>query len=244
MIGKRYKKAKCRVPIEKLGKWCLIGQMRSLFTFLLFVAVQSSQAAPIGSTFNIYFSDAGNGSTAASWNVIGDLVGSGIISNYQTNAWGGQGGWAGQFSSGIFTASIPTGFNEFTLNGGVGGTSVNQNGSGASGSGTYPSSASITKIALYDGGSFNYVGLNFGNLLGYSRGNTIVYTPAQDSGTIAVPFSSFNAGTYQYVDSGGGIGFTTPITYNLTVSSVPEPSSLSLLAVGLGGLAMMGRRRS
>jgi hypothetical protein len=34
----------------------------------------------------------------------------------------------------------------------------------------------------------------------------------------------------------GGIGFR--------IASVPEPSALSLLAIGLGGLAMMRRRRS
>ena len=32
--------------------------------------------------------------------------------------------------------------------------------------------------------------------------------------------------------------------YHSFLSTVPEPSALSLLAVGLGGLAVMGRRRS
>jgi len=44
--------------------------------------------------------------------------------------------------------------------------------------------------------------------------------------------------------SGLSAATTASETINSTVSSVPEPSALSLLAVGLGGLAMMRRRRS
>ena len=43
--------------------------------------------------------------------------------------------------------------------------------------------------------------------------------------------------TNQNIDSAYGVGM-------VSVTSVPEPSSLSLCAVGLGGLAMMRRRRS
>jgi hypothetical protein len=44
--------------------------------------------------------------------------------------------------------------------------------------------------------------------------------------------------------SGLAAATTASETINSTLSSVPEPSALSLLAVGLGGLAMMRRRRS
>jgi hypothetical protein len=44
--------------------------------------------------------------------------------------------------------------------------------------------------------------------------------------------------------SGLSAATTASETINSTVSSVPEPSALSLLAIGLGGLAMMRRRRS
>ena len=44
--------------------------------------------------------------------------------------------------------------------------------------------------------------------------------------------------------SGLSAATTASETINSTVSSVPEPSALSLLAVGLGGLAILRRRRS
>ena len=44
--------------------------------------------------------------------------------------------------------------------------------------------------------------------------------------------------------SGLSAATTASETINSTVSSVPEPSALSLLAIGLGGLAMLRRRRS
>jgi len=43
--------------------------------------------------------------------------------------------------------------------------------------------------------------------------------------------------TTKNIDSAYGIGM-------VSVASVPEPSALSLLAVGLGGLVLVGRRRS
>jgi hypothetical protein len=54
-------------------------------------------------------------------------------------------------------------------------------------------------------------------------------------------------GTYSpavYADGPGrGAGFNN-VDISFRIGSVPEPSALSLLAVGLGGLAMMRRRRS
>jgi hypothetical protein len=56
---------------------------------------------------------------------------------------------------------------------------------------------------------------------------------------IPIDFSNFNPGTYQSQES----EFGTPLTLNLTVGPVPEPTTLSLLA--LGGLAtlLLFRRR-
>ena len=49
-------------------------------------------------------------------------------------------------------------------------------------------------------------------------------------------FSSMGVATGSYV-----WGWSTD---SITLNVVPEPSALSLLAIGLGGLAMMRRRRS
>jgi formylglycine-generating enzyme required for sulfatase activity len=57
---------------------------------------------------------------------------------------------------------------------------------------------------------------------------------------------SWNNDSSLLVASGrdGGIPTTGDFNYGFRVASVPEPSAVSLLAVGLGGLAMMRRRRS
>lgn len=50
------------------------------------------------------------------------------------------------------------------------------------------------------------------------------YNPGSQSVLIPVDFSNFNPGTYQSVAS----GFATPLTVNLTVQAVPEPSAMVL----------------
>jgi len=65
-----------------------------------------------------------------------------------------------------------------------------------------------------------------------------------DSETIDVPLSIFNPGTYTYSTSFGQDGFNSSMNYTLTVlTPTPEPSTLALGAVGLGGL-VFARRRS
>jgi len=49
----------------------------------------------------------------------------------------------------------------------------------------------------------------------------------------------FNSSRFVISDTNGGSQISSPLT-----AFVPEPSALSLLAVGLGGLAVMRRRRS
>jgi len=217
-----------------------------LSAVLLSAFVQISQAQTLtGSTVDIYLSDGGSGNTAISWTITGLLADSGLISNYQTNAWAAGSGFGGLFTN-IFSGSIvPTGYNDYALNGGVGGTFTNLSGGGSTGSGPYPSSASITKIGLFNSGGMNSVLLDLANVIGYSRGNAVKYTAAQDSGTFDVSFAGFNPGTYQYFDPQGGIGFTTPITFNLTIDAVPEPSTYALLLLsGAASLWALKRRKS
>jgi len=74
---------------------------------------------------------------------------------------------------------------------------------------------------------------------------TFVYD-GTDFNTLAIPDAGNPANEYKYIGvedlSGNSILYTD--LGKSYVASVPEPSAVSLLAVGLGGLAMMRRRRS
>ena len=69
-------------------------------------------------------------------------------------------------------------------------------------------------------------------------GNQVSYTPGTDSYVINVPFSAFNTGTY----STTGMNLQGGMNFSATV--VPEPSALSLLAVGLGVFFRRSRKKS
>lgn len=71
-------------------------------------------------------------------------------------------------------------------------------------------------------------------------GYQLFYNPGTQSVVIPVDFADFNPGTYQSEVT----EFNTPLTVNLTVSPVPEPSALALFAVnGLLGLLVLRRRK-
>ena len=71
---------------------------------------------------------------------------------------------------------------------------------------------------------------------------TFLYHPGTQSALIPIDFFDFNPGTYQSQQS----GFDTPLTVNLTIGPVPEPSTLPMFAAG--GVSAWGffrpRRRS
>lgn len=113
---------------------------------------------------------------------------------------------------------------------------------------TYTSDGTLQNLATPDGSYFAYGADVYAPIVQYSTdtaaGNgdesfglaapllpktlfSLVYTPGTQSVLIPVPFSDFNPGTYQSVDS----DVTTPLTVNLTV--VPEPSALVLAALAV-----------
>jgi hypothetical protein len=71
-------------------------------------------------------------------------------------------------------------------------------------------------------------------------GHAFLYNPGTQSALIPIDYSNFNPGTYQSQES----GFNTPLTVNLTVGPVPEPSALALSVVsGLCGLLLFRHRK-
>lgn len=64
-----------------------------------------------------------------------------------------------------------------------------------------------------------------------------VYTPGTQSVVIPVPFSDFNPGTYQSVDS----EISSPLTVNLTI--VPEPTTPALALVAVLCLVLAGKNK-
>ena len=73
-------------------------------------------------------------------------------------------------------------------------------------------------------------------------------------GTITFHKGPFTVGTFvispvivstdDFLDAGGGVVTGTSIFNSATLINIPEPGTVSLLALGLGGLALAGRRRS
>jgi len=103
-------------------------------------------------------------------------------------------------------------------------------------------SGSFTRINLrYDeevnGGTFIF---NSGGTVG--AGNAI--TGGTDVFTKTGLGVNFAAGDKFAFSAGTGGSHIDVFVDNVSIKTVPEPSALSLLAIGLGGLAMMRRRRS
>ena len=94
--------------------------------------------------------------------------------------------------------------------------------------------------------SFNFGAYNWTFLSGNKAsrsGSSVISTGsnASDDGFLIRINQDFGPGTslnFNYASTG------VVSTSGFTISTVPEPSALSLLAVGLGGLAMIRRRRS
>jgi len=86
-----------------------------------------------------------------------------------------------------------------------------------------------------------------------SGGNQLQYSAGADSMVINVPITSFNPGSYQFVNAGQFISaqpdltlFTSDVIMNLSVGTIPEPSTLLLTYCGSGllVLTMLLRRRN
>ena len=128
--------------------------------------------------------------------------------------------------------------------------------------GTYSAGDSAQELADPDGSSFQYYpgtvnvpivqyatataatggnesfGLIAPLLPATGPGMDLFYAPGTQSVLIRLPFSDFNPGTYQSVES----VFNTPLTVTLTVATVPEPPVLALAMLGAVLTGMLSRR--
>jgi len=84
-----------------------------------------------------------------------------------------------------------------------------------------------------------------------SGGDQLQYSAGADSMVIDVPITSFNPGSYQFINAGQAISaqpdltfFTSDVIMNLSVGTIPEPSPFMLAGSGLLVLTMLLRRRT
>ena len=161
----------------------------------------------------------GGAQTEISWSVSGPLS-----YNYAFSA----GTWSaiGALFDGAFDSSSFVTSQTFTVSG--------------AGSFTNLSDSTSVRVSTIEFGRFNsspYIVLGWGGAPFLGDEKQVSYTAGLDSYTINVPFTSFVVGNYSSSDTRlqGGMNFTTAV--------VPEPSALSLLAVGLG-VVLRNRRRT
>lgn len=197
--------------------------------------------APAQSVWNFQISDAGGGNSLVTWNVTGDLttvpgpVFLGTATSvaaptanvvptpgYITVAIDAPGIFAGSFSADGTGQPISTPDGSYFATGDIyfpiqeySATAV-------------PGQNDIFSLTSHLPGPSGWIG------------NPFHYVAGTQSIVIPIDFSNFNPGTYSSQES----EFSTPLTVNLTVLPVPEPSPNALSMAGcLGTLLLFGSRK-
>jgi hypothetical protein len=184
--------------------------------------------APAQSTWNYFISDAGGGNSLVTWSVTGSLtaspgaswMSSGPLLAVPISA---PGIYADSYPADGTPQSLPTPDGSYFYD-----TMGGQEGP-------------ITGYYTYNAAGSSDDG--FGLLLSVfptRSGDRLIYNPGTQSVLIPLDYSDLNPGTYQSEMS----EFSPAVTVNLTVGTVPEPSTLALVAAGgLSGLLLFRRRK-
>lgn len=196
--------------------------------FFLLSAVMTTTAQSI---WNYIISDAGGGSSLVTWNVTGSLTNIPGITLLTSR------------SSLPMPISAPGIYNDFFTANGAGQGIPTADGSyyQLGGGQIYLSIVGYHAFNAPGGGNDSF-DLSTGQLPPHmlDPGSQVSYHSGTESVLIPIDYANFNPGTYQSQVT----GFNTPVTVNLTVGSVPEPSTLTLSALGgLSGLLLFCRRK-
>ena len=198
------------------------------FSYAFFAAAMV--AAQAQSTWNYFISDAGGGNSLVAWNVTGSLAsspGATVLTSQSSLAMpiSAPGIYNDSFAGNGALQTIPTPDGSYYQ---LGGAEI------------YFAIVAFQTYNAPAGGGDTF-GLTTGSLPPHTGdpGNSFLYHPGTQSVLIPVDYASFNPGTYQSQYA----SFNTPVTVNLTVGAVPEPSARALSALGcLGGWLLFRSR--
>ena len=203
--------------------------MKSFFVKCTFGVLLLGAAAtsPAQSIWNYFITDAGSGNSLLTWSVSGDLAtppGSTVVV-YERNfdvLINAPGIFADSFAGSGGSQDIPTPDGSYFETGDIYFSILLYSASNATGSGS--DSFGLQAPAPPRG----------------PTGGEFSYVPGTQSALIPIDFSNFNPGTYQSQES----EFSSPLTVNLTIGAVPEPSTLVLAAFGsLSSLLLVLHRK-
>ena len=255
-VGKRYEKAKCRVGIAKLEVLCLFYYMRIVFIVVSLTMVLipiHAKAVTTIALINEDFSTVAGVITGTTWShnglnwVWSNVTGSVAPSGYEVYD-----------SAGSTARNMPTSHGGFEL---------------FSVSASDPSAGTIWQVGVQVALPTNYPDIWNGNTISFDMGYRLATSNSSfelynitdnrsifsqtitgrvgfwDSRTFNPTFSAADAGDVVELRWRDTAAASSQLASGLEVGAVvfsvaPEPSALSFLGVGLGGLAMMRRRRS